>query len=45
MPTRKCDGCGQVKDVHGGKVCEKGHFLCSGCGNRIECPICGTRLR
>ncbi len=52
MPRRTCDSCGKDKDVHGGKVCEKGHFVCSSCVHydflgsiRTTCPICKKKLR
>lgn len=51
MPKRKCDACGKVKDVHGGKVCSNGHFICAGCiyggffgPTRTTCPLCGKPL-
>jgi len=46
VPKRKCDACGENKDVKGGKVCEKGHFICMKCvwagqwlGPRKICPL------
>lgn len=37
---RICAGCGETKQVNGGKVCEKGHFLCASCQRRVtRCPI------
>jgi len=46
MPRRTCDACGKEKDVYGGKVCEKGHFICSSCAyGRSTCPLCGKPLR
>jgi len=46
MPNRICDSCGKKKDVYGGKICEKGHFICKSCGyTRSTCPICGKPLR
>ena len=33
MPKRVCDVCGKNKDVSGGKICEKGHFVCSSCAD------------
>ncbi len=55
MARRICDICGKDKDVQGGKVCEKGHFVCSQCvhgsglqllgPSRTACPICGKKLR
>lgn len=47
MPRRICDACGKEKDVYGGKVCSKGHFICSGCymsGGSTKCPLCGMPL-
>ena len=53
MPKRTCDVCGKSKEVKGGQVCEKSHFVCSQCSNmggllggkRKQCPICKTKLR
>ena len=52
MPKRKCDACGKEKDVHGGKVCSNGHFICAGCiyggffgPTRTTCPLCGKPLK
>jgi len=52
MAKRVCDVCGKNKDLSGGKTCEKGHFVCSGCkhlgpfsGHRTQCPICKKPLR
>jgi len=51
MPRRICDACGKEREVRGGKVCSKGHFICSSCiggglfGGRTTCPLCGKLLR
>ena len=48
MPKRICDACGKEKDVYGGKVCSKGHFICQACymsRGSTKCPLCGTPLR
>ena len=49
---RKCDNCGKDKEVHGGKTCENGHFICSSCvsggffdSSRKTCPLCSKPLR
>ena len=53
MPSRKCDADGKVRDMQGGKVCEKnGHFICKECiysgfviiSERSTCPLDGSRL-
>ncbi|MFX1534659.1 MAG: hypothetical protein ACFFDI_10595 [Promethearchaeota archaeon] len=48
MSKRICANCGNKKDVWGGKVCAKDHFICRGCymsRGRSACPLCGTPLR
>ena len=54
MPKRICDVCGKEKDVKGGKVCAKGHFVCKEdiwktagllTGPRKICPLCEKPLR
>jgi lipopolysaccharide biosynthesis regulator YciM len=53
MATRTCDSCGKMKDIAGGKTCEKGHFICKGCiysgvviiSEKAHCPICKKPLR
>lgn len=43
--TRVCSACGKDKDVSGGKICEKGHFVCKSCAyDRRYCPICDKKL-
>ena len=43
--TRVCSSCGKDKDVSGGKICEKGHFVCKSCAyDRRYCPICDKKL-
>lgn len=52
---RNCDICGEHKEVHGGKTCSTGHFICKGCvttrygvwGNdtKKKCPICDKELK
>jgi hypothetical protein len=49
MATRSCAKCGEEKNIQGGKICEKGHFVCKGCVNKgwtalTRCPVCETRL-
>lgn len=51
---RKCDSCGEEKDVKDGKVCSNGHFICRGClwknagplgGPLKNCPLDKKPLR
>jgi hypothetical protein len=48
MATRTCVNCGKDKDLKGGKVCEKGHFVCYACTSGIMgkkyCPLDGKEL-
>lgn len=54
MSKRICSQCGKEKEIKGGKVCEKGHFICKDCvyeGSGIiftyeksKCPICNKNL-
>jgi hypothetical protein len=54
MTTRVCAACGNKKDVEGGLVCEKGHFICYSCSGKSRgivfdytlstCPVCKTKL-
>jgi len=53
MPKRICAKCGKEKEISGGKVCEKGHFICKSCvwetagffsNERRICPLCSKRL-
>lgn len=49
MAKRVCAECGEDKDIKGGKICEKGHFLCKACASkgwspRKNCPVCDTKL-
>jgi len=50
---RSCAACGKEKELEGGKICEKGHFVCSACighpgiifdDRRKKCPLDGTKL-
>ena len=49
---RRCDKCGEDKEVRGGKTCENGHFICSSCvyggffsSTLKSCPLCEKPLR
>jgi len=51
---RICDACGENKDIHDGKTCESGHFICKSCkwisgligrDIRKKCPVCDEPLR
>lgn len=51
MSQRVCDKDGKLRDLKGGKTCEKGHFICKACvwsqagffsGPMKYCPICTT---
>jgi len=45
MPKRVCACCGKERDISGGKICEKGHFICRKCNSgRAKCPICKSKL-
>lgn len=54
MPTRVCAVCGNAKDLAGGMVCEKGHFICYVCSGKgkgvvfdytiSRCPVCKTKV-
>lgn len=45
MAKRICSVCGENKDVSGGKICEKSHFICYSCQKgRSKCPIDSTKL-
>lgn len=54
MARRICAKCGKEKDVEGGRVCEKGHFICRSCvweGSGLlftfekrTCPLCKKPL-
>ena len=51
MAKRNCAECGKDKEISGGKVCEKGHFVCGYCvgggvfsSAKNKCPICKTKL-
>ena len=52
MAKRICARCGKEKDISGGKVCEKGHFICKDCvwdtglfkPDRKYCPVCNKKL-
>jgi hypothetical protein len=53
MAERICDACGKKRDTHGGKTCEKGHFVCKECvysgviliDEKKSCPVCRRPLR
>ena len=46
MATRICSVCGKDRDVKGGKICEKGHFICYSCQKgRTRCPLDNTNLK
>jgi hypothetical protein len=45
MAERKCDICGENKDVYGGKICQNGHFTCKSCYWTTYCKICHTELK
>jgi hypothetical protein len=53
MSKRTCVVDGKEKDVSGGKVCDKGHFVCkdhvySGVifiSEKAHCPLCKRPLR
>jgi rubrerythrin len=53
MAQRICSVCGKKKEISGGKICEKDHFVCmddvySGVifiDEKKSCPICGKPLR
>lgn len=47
MSKRKCDSCGEMRDVDRAKICEKDHFICSKCHGswRDTCPICKKKLK
>jgi hypothetical protein len=43
---RKCAKCGEEKEVKGGKICAKEHFICQRhASGRSTCPLCGTKLK
>lgn len=45
MATRICAKCGKEHDVQGGKICEKGHFICKNCAyGHQHCPLCGKKM-
>ncbi len=45
MSERSCANCGKKKDVYGGKICSKEHFICKSCAfGRSTCPLCGHSL-
>ena len=45
MATRICVKCGKEHDVHGGKICEKGHFTCRYCASgHHHCAVCGKKM-
>jgi hypothetical protein len=54
LATRVCAVCGETKDVEGGMMCEKGHFICWSCSGKgkgifldytiSRCPIDNTKV-
>jgi hypothetical protein len=54
MAKRVCSSCGKEKELEGGKICEKGHFICKQCvykGSDLiftyeknKCPVCKSKL-
>jgi transposase-like protein len=46
MAKRTCAQCGKEKDVYGGKICSKDHFICQDCARyRSDCPLCKSKLK
>lgn len=52
MAKAVCCMCGKDKDMRGGKICEKGHFVCVDHihswmpgPSRKKCPLDGTNLK
>jgi hypothetical protein len=53
MAERVCCKCNKKKDMKGGKICEKDHFVCKGClysgtifvSEMKYCPLDETKLR
>lgn len=55
MSKRVCANCGKEKDVSGGRMCEKGHFICRNCvyegsgliftHEKYTCPLCKKPLK
>lgn len=46
MAKRVCANCGKEKEVSGGKICEKDHFICSSCASgRTQCPVDKTKMK
>ena len=44
-PSALCAKCGENKDMSGGKICEKGHFLCHSCQKQYtKCPLDQTKM-
>lgn len=54
MAKRVCAKCGNEKEISGGLICEKGHFICRACSGKDKgfvvdytlkkCPVCSTKL-
>lgn len=54
MPTRACAACGEKKEIEGGMICERGHFICRACSGKSKgiifdhtlsrCPVCKSKL-
>lgn len=55
MSKRICVKCGKEKELKGGKICEKGHFVCKECTYESwglifsdtlkKCPVCEKPLK
>lgn len=53
MAERVCIVCNKKKNMEGGKICERGHFVCRSCvytggfirPDRTHCPTDKTKLR
>jgi hypothetical protein len=52
MAMRNCAVCGENRDVSGGVVCEKGHFICAKDAGKASsfshtitrCPVCKSKV-
>lgn len=43
MASRRCAPCGEDKDVQGGMICEKEHFICYSCATWRPSGIFNSR--